>query len=790
MTFDNVQFTTRPLPKFDVPDYQETTILLSAIDDLLFIQCSPGTWNANPYMHGLANGMRLIRSIISGEDPAFLSAPDRWLDEEWNSCSANNRNQGGNRGVFGSALVSCVKDAQKKLTKHLKEKYPHEDYYLISEELPLDELIPTVMLRYGPKNNSGPKGNGKRGPQNGKRKAAFNKILYHASPFKLTSIKSNSFWATDPEDAILFGLEKGPTYLHLISLPYKFLEKDFIYAGIIDEDLGGKNKMYKNKENITPDYVEHITHKDFFGEEPKWLKKAAVEEDVISLYWDYEADSWIAQLENDVPHPIKGDRYESEDTLKSMARATLLVKRPDRVDENTPVIITGRPPVVGRTKIMRRNATVVDWYASGINDDFTNEEEAKEALKDTLLWLLKEYVPENLKWSLGERTVLSPTTIELTAPEGDWSYRYEDPVPDQPTWEYWNASGEFVVYNTSGEPLGKGTYNALVIADKGTEGKIGTLMEVGIFNWWPRRTVAPRGAKTKKRRRRRTTTAGRLHKERTAALRPREKKVVDDFIEGLPNDKGNILWTDGDVLMLLGLGGVMIARAEDEDYINAIDGYATNLEHSIVRYLKKKVPPRWWRQTLPYGTSPGKATGYLFKNERTSSKRRKADLEDYIEFDVPFSCLCEFYGVHPDEFKWDRDFWVLIYKDEEGWHASNEEGTLTDLEWAPQSDKQAEKLAFYCSTLDLVPTTASSNKKQRKANQLYAPKAYKDTHLDTAFGIRQLMSKLVEEAVAMGAIKDPGNDIIFEWNKPIADLMETVDRHVTFDIYDPETGKR
>lgn len=43
------------------------------------IQCSPGNWNYDPYMLGLANGLILARSILTGEEAMFLSAPEEWL---------------------------------------------------------------------------------------------------------------------------------------------------------------------------------------------------------------------------------------------------------------------------------------------------------------------------------------------------------------------------------------------------------------------------------------------------------------------------------------------------------------------------------------------------------------------------------------------------------------------------------------------------------------------------------------------------------------------------------------
>ena len=51
------------------------------LDDLIKIQCSDGNWNYDPYMHGMANGMILARSIIQGEEkePEYLEAPKEWL---------------------------------------------------------------------------------------------------------------------------------------------------------------------------------------------------------------------------------------------------------------------------------------------------------------------------------------------------------------------------------------------------------------------------------------------------------------------------------------------------------------------------------------------------------------------------------------------------------------------------------------------------------------------------------------------------------------------------------------
>jgi len=52
--------------------------LLDNYKDLLDIQLSDGNWNANPYMHGMANGMILMNSMARDIDPDFKTAPEYW----------------------------------------------------------------------------------------------------------------------------------------------------------------------------------------------------------------------------------------------------------------------------------------------------------------------------------------------------------------------------------------------------------------------------------------------------------------------------------------------------------------------------------------------------------------------------------------------------------------------------------------------------------------------------------------------------------------------------------------
>ena len=42
-------------------------------------QTSPGNWNYDSYMHGMANGMLLMQAMIDGVQPDYLEAPEEWL---------------------------------------------------------------------------------------------------------------------------------------------------------------------------------------------------------------------------------------------------------------------------------------------------------------------------------------------------------------------------------------------------------------------------------------------------------------------------------------------------------------------------------------------------------------------------------------------------------------------------------------------------------------------------------------------------------------------------------------
>lgn len=54
---------------------------INELDEMLKVQCADGNWNYNPYMQGMANGMIFTRSLLTGEEPEYLNAPEKWLSE-------------------------------------------------------------------------------------------------------------------------------------------------------------------------------------------------------------------------------------------------------------------------------------------------------------------------------------------------------------------------------------------------------------------------------------------------------------------------------------------------------------------------------------------------------------------------------------------------------------------------------------------------------------------------------------------------------------------------------------
>ena len=51
---------------------------LENLNDIIKIQCSRGNGDYDQYMHGLANGLIMARSLFTDEEPEFMEAPAKW----------------------------------------------------------------------------------------------------------------------------------------------------------------------------------------------------------------------------------------------------------------------------------------------------------------------------------------------------------------------------------------------------------------------------------------------------------------------------------------------------------------------------------------------------------------------------------------------------------------------------------------------------------------------------------------------------------------------------------------
>ena len=66
-------------------DEQELVDLRDAVEslkDIRDVQCMGGNWDYNSYMRGMANGLILAASFFVDGEPAFLEAPDHYLEKD------------------------------------------------------------------------------------------------------------------------------------------------------------------------------------------------------------------------------------------------------------------------------------------------------------------------------------------------------------------------------------------------------------------------------------------------------------------------------------------------------------------------------------------------------------------------------------------------------------------------------------------------------------------------------------------------------------------------------------
>jgi len=59
---------------------------IEAMKDIVRIQGYEGSWNSDPYMHGMYNGMELMLSLAELRQPVFRDAPHRWLSFPYRVC--------------------------------------------------------------------------------------------------------------------------------------------------------------------------------------------------------------------------------------------------------------------------------------------------------------------------------------------------------------------------------------------------------------------------------------------------------------------------------------------------------------------------------------------------------------------------------------------------------------------------------------------------------------------------------------------------------------------------------
>jgi hypothetical protein len=49
-----------------------------------------GTWNYDPYFHGMFNGMELMLAVIETREPKYREAPSEWISESELTCGEEN----------------------------------------------------------------------------------------------------------------------------------------------------------------------------------------------------------------------------------------------------------------------------------------------------------------------------------------------------------------------------------------------------------------------------------------------------------------------------------------------------------------------------------------------------------------------------------------------------------------------------------------------------------------------------------------------------------------------------
>jgi hypothetical protein len=63
-------------------DHRVPTDPLTKLKELCDHQCTDGTWNYDPYLHGMTNGLILAVATLEGSELVFLEAPEMWIRDQ------------------------------------------------------------------------------------------------------------------------------------------------------------------------------------------------------------------------------------------------------------------------------------------------------------------------------------------------------------------------------------------------------------------------------------------------------------------------------------------------------------------------------------------------------------------------------------------------------------------------------------------------------------------------------------------------------------------------------------
>lgn len=66
---------------YTTPPAAQREPLIDSVRQMRDVQGMDGTWNCDPYMHGLYNGLEFAVSLLEQREPQFKDAPEKWLSD-------------------------------------------------------------------------------------------------------------------------------------------------------------------------------------------------------------------------------------------------------------------------------------------------------------------------------------------------------------------------------------------------------------------------------------------------------------------------------------------------------------------------------------------------------------------------------------------------------------------------------------------------------------------------------------------------------------------------------------